>query len=158
VKVAFSLTRLLALAVVLFGTMAAAPQVRDSDFRVTDIKAQLLYERSGKLSVDLTGTPDFAIWNTVIGEGSAEEPADDVLVSAVISGPEERNLTVPLTLTALDAKGKVLASRTMTRILAGKVYVRSILLKDVGCAGLIRLEARLGASVRREKIEMDCGE
>lgn len=146
------------LAAILLGSLAAAPPVRDSDFRVTDIKAQLLYERTGKLSVDLTGKPDFAIWNTVIGEGSADEPADDVLVSAVIAGPEEASLAVPLTITAFDAKGKVLSTRTMTHILAGKTYVRSILLRDVGCAGLIRLEARLGASVRREKIEMDCGE
>jgi len=152
------ITRLAALTAILAGSLAAAPPTSDADFRVTDIRAQLLYEHSGRLSVDLTATPDFAIWNTVIGEGSAEEPADDMLVSAVISGPDEANLTVPLTIIVRDAKGKVLASRMFTPLLAAKTYVRSVLVRDAGCAGMIRMEARLGKSVHRENIEMACGE
>jgi hypothetical protein len=147
-----------ALAAILLGLAANQAPAHDKDFRVSDLRAQFLYERSGTLSVDITDNPRFNVFNSVIGEGSAAEPASDLLVSAVVTGPDERILTVPLVITVRNEKGKLVASRTITRILAGKAYVRSILLKDVGCAGPLGLEARLGKSVRREKINMLCGE
>lgn len=155
---AFGLKKGLTLAAILVTSVAAAPETRDSDFRVADIKAQLLYERSGTLSVDLTATPDFAIWNTIIGAGSALEPANDILVSAVVSGPGEHNLGTPLTIKVRDERGKVIGSRTFATGLADKTYVRSLLLQDVGCAGELKIEAQLGQSVRRETLDMMCGE
>jgi len=146
------------LTAVLLGSLGASPPIRDSDFKVTDIRAQFLYERTGTLSVDLTATPDFAIWNTVIGEGSAKEPADDLLVSAVVSGPGQWTLTTPLVITVRGENDKVLASRTITNGFADKTFVRAVMAKDVACVGPIQLEARLGKSVRQETLNMACDE
>ena len=137
---------------------ASAQEAGDGDFRVVDIQARLLYEQSGALSVDISDNPDFTAWNTIIGEGSASENANDLLITAVIRGPGEHNLDAPLTITARDATGKVLATRTVKTILAETATYLSMVVYDAGCAGTMRLEARLGQSVRREEISLDCGE
>ena len=148
---------LFALALVL-PAAASAQEAGDGDFRVVDIQARLLYEQSGALSVDISDNPDFTAWNTIIGEGSASENANDLLVTAVIRGPGEHNLDAPLTITARDEDGKVLATRTVKTILAETTTYLSMVVYDAGCAGTMRLEARLGQSVRREEISLDCGE
>jgi hypothetical protein len=137
---------------------AQDPAFRDAQFRVADIEARLLYEASGALSADMSADPEFAGWNTIIGEGSALEPANDLLVTAVIHGPGEHNLGTPLILTARDARGRVLGRRRIPQMLAGARTYRSLLLQDVGCAGTIRLSAQLGTSVRTEDIALPCGE
>lgn len=137
---------------------AAASDFQDVDFRVTDIRARLLYEQSGGLSVDISDTPDFFAWNTVIGEGSALENANDLLITAVISGPGEHNLGLPLIITIRDVEGKVLANRRIDHILAETTTQFSLILYEQGCGGEISLEARLGRSVRVEEISLDCGE
>src|SRR5262245_25645280 len=53
---------------------------------VEDIRVQLFYERSGKLSEDFTKVKDVSFWNTTIGEGTAKEPANSFLVSIVLRG------------------------------------------------------------------------
>ena len=138
--------------------LEAQEEPSDRDFRVTDIRARLLYEASGNLSVDISDNPRFTAFNTVIGEGDAEENASDLLVTALVEGPAEHNLTVPLILTARDARGRVLGNRRFEGILAGRRTQRSLLLHDVGCAGAIRLTAELGASRRSEEVRLPCGE
>ena len=137
---------------------AHAQEFQDSNFRVSDIEVRLLYEQTGTLSVDLTDHPEFATWNTIIGAGSALENANDVLVSAVIGGPGQHNLETPLVIIIRDADGKTVAERIVQGMLAETRTVRSIVLYDVGCAGLLSLEARLGRSVRAEEISLPCGE
>ena len=52
--------------------------------KIEAIRMQLFYETTGTLSADITPTPDS--WaNTVIGEGAAKEPANDIMVSVVLS-------------------------------------------------------------------------
>jgi hypothetical protein len=139
-------------------TPAENRPVRDSDFRIVNIEARLLYERSGRLSVDVTADPKPALWNTIIGEGSAEENADDLLVTAVVAGPGEHSSQAPLTITAMDARGKILGTRRIGGMLLQSRTYRSLLLHDVGCAGTLKLTAQLGASRRTETIELACGE
>jgi hypothetical protein len=139
------------------GADARAP----AQVKLADIRIQFLYGTSGSLSEDLTKTPDFAIWNTIIGEGGAKEPADDLLVSAVLTSPETEVNTGPLTLTVYTAEGKpkVLGRHVFTGALMqhGQV-VQSMLLHDATCAGLITVEATYGRQRRTAKIDMACGE
>ena len=151
-----ALTALLAMAPI--AQQAYAQEHRDADFRVSDIEARLLYEQTGTLSVDLSDHPEFAAWNTIIGAGSALENANDLLVSAVIEGPGQHNLETPLVITVRDADGKTIATRTVAGMLTETKTVRSIILYDVGCAGLLSLEARLGRSMRAVEIWLRCGE
>jgi hypothetical protein len=150
--------RTVALLLALAAQPLCASNVGGSDYRESEIQARLLYEQTGSLSVDLTAHPEFAVWNVIIGEGSAIENADDLLVSAVIDGDEESNSRTPLIITVRDAHGKVIVSHKFKGMLLEKKTVRSILLHEVGCAGELHIEARFGVSVRNETISMDCGE
>ena len=42
---------------------------------VENIRVQLFYERNGELSEDITKVKDIILWNTIIGEGYAKQPA-----------------------------------------------------------------------------------
>ncbi len=145
-----------------FSTLSTAPAVAqdldDGDFSIADIEVRLLYETSGTLSEDVSDNPEFYLWNTIIGEGSAAEPANDVLVTARIEGPGEHNLGSPLTMVVRDEIGRTIAQRSIAYLYARSSTARSLFLDDVGCAGALTFEARLGNSVRTEEVTFDCGE
>jgi hypothetical protein len=149
---------LAALALIAGGARAQEPAYRDSNFRIADIRARLLLEETGVLSPDISDNPDFIAWNSIIGEGSAGENANDLLVTAILAGPGEHNLRTPLVLTVRNARGRVLATRSFPSMLAGRRTYRSILVHDAGCEGALTLTARLGSSVRTERVSLDCGE
>src|SRR5437764_8477089 len=107
---AFSLAALLVLASNLeaFVKSAAPPP-----FKITAIKAMLFFDEKGTFSDDLFTQPNLALWNTIIGEGSAGSPSNSTLVLVEVSGkynPDEAapNRKVDFTATA---GGKVLLKR-----------------------------------------------
>lgn len=55
-------------------------------YKITAVRAQLFYETLNKFSPDVLSTKKFALWNVFIGEGSAEGPASNVLITVQISG------------------------------------------------------------------------
>jgi hypothetical protein len=131
---------------------ASAPSV--GAFRM-----QLFYENSGRLSKDISPPVDFTGWNTVIGEGSAEEAANDLLVTVEVRGPPGEAVEQPLTLVA-RARGKILAQRRFDGLLTdvrGRTW-KALWLTDVGCAGRIEVTATIGRSTRKSAISLDCGE
>jgi hypothetical protein len=133
---------------------AAAPEPRVGAFRM-----QLFYENSGRLSKDISPPVEFTGWNTIIGEGSAEEAANDLMVSVEVRGPPGEFIEQPLTLVA-RAKGKVLARRSFDGLLTnvqGRTW-RALWLNDVGCAGRIEVTATIGRSTRKSELSLDCGE
>jgi hypothetical protein len=144
----------------LVGATVAPPksEFEDRHFRVADVEARLLYEKSGTLSEDITDNPNFWGFNVIIGEGSAKENANDLLVTAVIVGPGQHNLRSPLKLIARDESGKLISTRTIEDILVEPKTYRSMLLHEVGCVGTISLTAQLGQSVRTEEVQLGCGE
>jgi len=73
-------------------------------------------------------------------------------------GPGQRNTRAPLIITVRDHKGTVVATRRIPEMLLEKRTYRSLLLYDVGCAGVLSLTAQLGGSRRTEKINLACGE
>jgi hypothetical protein len=82
------------------------------------IRAQLWYPNTGRLSRDVLSDKNFVLWNTIIGEGSAEEPSLHTLVTVEIIGkPGEdtaaRSVEVVCELTKpIRGRKKLLASRT----------------------------------------------
>lgn len=134
------------------------PQFHDRQFRVADIEVRLLYEATGRLSADISDNPEFTAFNTIIGAGSAEENANDILVTAVIVGPGEHNLATPLIVTVRNEQGRVLARRRIGDMLVGERTFRSLVLYDAGCAGTVDISAQLGSSSRAERIALACGE
>jgi hypothetical protein len=136
---------------------AAAPALPAP--KVGAFRMQLFYENSGRLSNDISPPVEFTGWNTVIGEGSAEEAANDLLVSVEVRGPPGELIEQPLTLVA-RARGKVLAQRRFDSLLTnvqGRTW-KALWLNDVGCAGRIEVTATIGRSTRKSELSLDCGE
>lgn len=132
-------------------TTEAAPEV-------AGVEAMLLYEQSGKMSVNLAGNGYFTAFNSVIGEGSAQENASDMVIRAVIKAPEQTFSKIPLVITVYDNKGRVIQQRKIESLLLEKTTHRTMLLENGSCVGEITLEAKMGKSVKRETLNMMCGE
>ncbi|HEX8512113.1 MAG TPA: hypothetical protein VF688_03305 [Allosphingosinicella sp.] len=136
-----------------------APPTAPPAPKVGAFRMQLFYESSGRLSKDISPPVEFTGWNTIIGEGSAEEGANDLLVSVEVRGPAGEFIEQPLTLVA-RAGGKVLAQRRFEGLLTnveGRTW-KALWLNDVGCAGTIEVTATIGRSTRKSEISLDCGE
>lgn len=121
---------------------------------------RLWYEGTGRLSDNIAPPRKFHLWNTIIGEGDAEEVADDALFTIDLKSDGQQNIREPVVLTAVDSRGKVLASRTVPRPLTsanGNVTV-PLWVRDVGCAGTVVFTARMGSYNRSVKLEFGCGE
>ena len=139
-----------------FLVLAAAAQ----PIKLSDVRMHLFYEASGRLSPDLTREKDFAGWNVIIGAGSAEEPANDLLVVAELQSAAEEHTETPLRMSVTDGKGKVLASRRFDSILItgkGSAYL-PLWVRNAGCAGKLTVNVQFGSQRRSEVLEFHCGE
>ena len=121
---------------------------------------RLWYEETGRLSENIAPPRKFALWNAIIGAGDAEENANDALFTVDLKSIGEQNIRQTLTLTATDAKGKVLARRVMANLLTGEAgnVTAALWVRDVGCAGTVVFLARLGNSRRSVSLDFNCGE
>jgi len=133
-------------------------------FKITAIKAMLFFEEKGTFSDDLLTQPNLALWNTIIGEGSAGSPSNSTLVMVEVSGkynPDEAapNRKVDFTATA---RGKVLLKK-LADIRIGKdgKYYAAFWLYDTGC-DKVKLSARLTGQTQPSSmtntIPFACGE
>jgi hypothetical protein len=127
------------------------------------LTAQLYYKFSGKLSGDLlTRAEPFSGWNTVVGEGDAEEPAEDLLVVVTVSSANEQEafLEDKLELWVTNDKGKTIARRDFEGVLVpyqGSV-ANPLWLDSVGCAGRLVMHAKLRGEEKHAELRLDCGE
>ena len=134
------------------------------------IRAHLVYEETGRLSPDILSQPDFLAWNTIIGEGSAEEIANDLLVLVEVIGSTggEENIDGPLEISVRRGEGLTVgrpsgnanARRRFDSLLTsdqGRVW-KALFLPDVGCAGRLEIAATIGRSTRRATLDLVCGD
>jgi hypothetical protein len=124
-----------------------------------DVRMHLFYQHTGRLSADVSKIPDFAGWNVGIGEGGAEEPANDLLVVAEIRTSGEQFVDSPLRV-VVTAGGKELATRQFGSVLTseeGRAYL-PVWLRDVGCAGKIQVRVTFRKQTRSKVLELNCGE
>ena len=132
--------------------------------KIVAIRAQLFYDATGTFSQDVLSQKDLALWNTIIGEGSAGAASTSTLVTVEISG---RNVAVGATkveITATGNKGRLIQKR----LIAVDIYdertkfVAPFWLYDTGCEP-IKITARLiGVGTPRtavtKTIPFACGE
>ena len=137
----------------------------DSDFRVTDVKARLYYQGDGTFSsfdavADGPEAPASALWNTVIGEGSAAKPSSATLVLVRVSGPRgsARNATLHVV-----ANGP--STRLADRLISLKPFSDlpaawiPILLYDTGCERIeVTANIQGAQSAITKVIPFKCGE
>ena len=137
---------------------ASAPVVR-----ISAIEARLWYQFGGRLSKNLlAGKEPFAGWNTIIGEGSAEEPASDLLVDVLMTGggADEASIDDPLDIWVTNKAGKVLARRRVGNMLLPRegALHNPLWLQDVACAGKLTFHAKFRKQTRTASLSLDCGE
>jgi hypothetical protein len=149
------------LALVAISLAAPATAQRSTAPRIGQIRAQLYYEETGRLSGNIAPPTDFHAWNTIIGEGSAEEQARDILISVEVLGRGgQENIALPLDIVARGRGGRVLARRRIANMLTsnqGRVW-STLWLNDATCDGAIDIVATIGRSSARTQLGMDCGE
>jgi hypothetical protein len=153
--------KLSALAFALAGLVILAGPAGAQALKVGDIKVQLFYELSGTLSDDLTKQKNLSLWNTLIGEGDAKEPASSFLVSVVILGkPDSYDKQRAVSVVVTDKTKK---SVVMQRQFSGLAFdrsgrvVKALFVENRTCAS-IEITARSGDSVRTEALPFECGE
>lgn len=134
-------------------------------YKITAIQAKLFYYDKGTFSRNVLAKPDFALWNTIIGEGDAEGPSDSTLVLVEVTGESSEGERQPLRkveLTAL-AGGKVLLKRAIEVGLFSNdhKFYAAFWLYDTGCEP-VKLTARMvgqpQASLMSKTIPFNCGE
>lgn len=138
----------------------AAQAVAPAPVELGDIRMHLFYEETGRLSDDVSPPRNFAAWNTPIGGGEAEEPANGLLVVAEIRTDGQQNVRTPLRVTARNERGRLLADSRFIEMLtseAGRAYF-PLWLRDAGCAGIITVTATLGSQSKTESLTLHCGE
>ncbi len=122
-----------------FGTAHAA----GTPAQIERIGLQLFYLNSGTLSEDISPPSEFIAWNTIIGEGSAKEPADDALVTVHLRSTPGIGKFGTVKIVAKDGRGKIVGQRVAEPALTdenGRAAV-ALWLHDVGCAGKLTITA-----------------
>ena len=140
--------------------LAAAQAAAPVPVTIGDIRMHLFYEERGRLSDDVSPPRDFSAWNTTIGGGEAEEPANDLLIVTELITQGEQNVLTPLRVVARGERGRVLAERRYENMLtseAGRVYL-PLWIRDAGCAGIITVTATFRDQSKSETLSLNCGE
>jgi hypothetical protein len=140
--------------------VAKPPAKKPSATAIDHISMRLFYGYTGTLSPDISPPAQFIGWNSVIGEGDALEAVEDMLVTVHLRGKTDTANFAPVSITAIDGRGKIVGKRIAEPGKAsekGDVAV-ALFLHDIGCAGALKVTAKMGASVKSETINLDCGE
>ena len=152
-----NIIRLALAALLLAPSLASA-----ADVRIAEIRAYLWLERSGKLSGNLVGSKE-PLFNTIIGEGSAGEPANNLLVEIVIAGdrnsaPKHASAIVNLTQAGKGGQ-KSVTKKGLGGFLFGDsgMVHKSIFLENATCSAL-EIEVKVGKAAKSAKLDFQCGE
>ena len=139
--------------------VAQAPPANGTSHSLGRIEMRLWYTRTGRLSGNVAPPAKVTLWNTVIGEGDAQEAAHDAIATVEILSSRTDNFAPPLRIEA-QAKGKIVASRTVNNIVANTSgrSTEALWIPDIGCAGPVTVTARLGAHSKAITVRFDCGE
>ena len=143
-------------------SLLASAAASAADVRIAEIRAYLWLERSGKLSANLVGSKE-ALFNTVVGEGSAGEPASNVLVEIVLAGDKNSAPKYASAIVNLTQSGKGGQKSVTKKGLGGFLFGESgtvhkaLFLENATCAPL-EIEVKVGKAVKSAKLDFQCGE
>jgi hypothetical protein len=147
------------------------------EYKIFSIKAYMFYNQektyadtnniyAGAFSENLVDSPQAALWNVIIGEGSAKAYSEQTLIVTEVGLTSE---IIPVYRASLKikviAEGKTLLSETKDLMFfENKNYHYACLINDTGCNPLIitaeLVDARSGKSLGRleKTIPYGCGE
>lgn len=148
----------------LFCSNNAFSQAAKTGTKISAIHAQLFYEPTGKFSPDILAIKDFALWNTIIGEGSAEAASTSTLVTVEIRGKNRPVGSTKVEITATGDKGKLIQKKLIDVDIYDERtnFFAPLWLYDTGCTP-IKISARLigkgvPTTVVSKTIPFACGE
>jgi hypothetical protein len=161
--------RLFILTIIVSTMFISAFAQNKSNNKISDVKAFLIYEENGEMSKNIFDK-DFALWNVIIGEGSAEGHSNSTLVHVVISTDGKPSKIYPVLQFSAVSEGRKLVnySKTIEYLFpttgASKTFV-PFLLHDTGCQK-IRLTVKLVEKNKpkvvyqtvKKEIPFNCGE
>jgi hypothetical protein len=135
-------------------------------YRIVSIKAFLFFEHTGTLSENIIDNPKYgpgALWNSIIGAGSAGSPSHATMVIVEIAGkPRGYSNNIRVEFTAMKGdKVDVRRSQKIGGLNEMGHYFSALWIYDTGCAPLLLTAKLSGASdksVLEKKIEFSCGE
>ena len=140
----------------------AGHAAEDESVTLGSVTAQLYYKNSGRLSDDLlAGAEPFVGWNTIIGGGTAEEPADDLLVVVRLENAgEEAFLSENLRLWVTDVEGGIVAERNFDGLLVPQegTLANPLWIEDATCGGALVIHARFRGKETSGTLHLHCGE
>lgn len=145
---------------------AASPvnAANDTPPNITAIRAQLYYEGAGKFSDDVLVQKDLSLWNTIIGEGSADGASNYTLVTVEIRGKDVPVGAMKIQVEARDSKHKIIARQTsVVSLYDDKTHFYApLFLYDTGCDEIEVSAYLLGKGIKKRvvkaKIPFACGE
>ncbi|HRK74048.1 MAG TPA: hypothetical protein PLL64_07215 [Rhodothermales bacterium] len=140
--------------------------------KVSAIEARLFYNEdkemsevkvSGGFSENVIGNPDISLWNTIIGEGSAEGYSHQTIVVVTVSVKGASNQDQALQFTARAGNKVIKTEKRMFSVIGENTSHKLLfLLNDTGCeeisisASLVK--AGKSISSMNKKIPFTCGE
>lgn len=141
--------------------LLAAP-ASAADVKIGEIRAFIFLERSGTWSKNLVGSKE-PLFNTLIGEGPAGEPASTVLIDIAVTGDKNSAPKYASAIVNLIQSGKNGQRTTTKKGLVGFLFGESgvihkpLFLENATCAPL-EIEVKVGKAVKTAKIDFQCGE
>lgn len=127
--------------------------------QVDSIEAKVFLSYSATLSQNVAEGSGVNLWNTVIGEGEINEPANDVLIVVNVSADPGSFDAGTLTIEVTGHDGKLVASRKIEGLLIGpegKVS-KAVYIEDATCNEL-KVKASVGKSEKTVGVPFACGE
>jgi hypothetical protein len=129
---------------------------------LVSVKAMLYYTDTGKFSEDLISAPDLALWNTIIGEGSAKGPANSLLIVVEVAGDGGPNVyTSDKLVVAMQVQGKPPSRKQISHLVfspSGQ-HFEALWLDGIGCAGPVTITAQVNQQpLVQKKLDFQCGE
>jgi len=147
-------------------------QGKNVPYKIENIKARLYYNANksldpsnvaGTLSGNLIDNDSMALWNTIIGEGSAQGISNQTFVVVEIFGNPKDYVSRDIRLTVMNGK-KVVLKQTQTFAILDQNdrYFAAFLIYDTGCGDLTLTAEILNKQVVESKLKktiaFKCGE
>jgi hypothetical protein len=128
--------------------------------KIEAVQARFFYETTGVLSDNIAPPASFSAFNSMIGEGDAKQPANDLIVTVVLSADrKDVNADTPLSVVVKGKQGRIIAQRVFKDLFfKGDRLVKALFAPDAACLGHITIDAALGKESRTAAIDLDCGE
>ena len=135
---------------------------QESPYKIVNIKAYLYFENKGTFSENILDNPNFILWNTIIGEGSAKSSSNSTMVVIEINGNPLKHISQRIEFVAMENnKVKIKQILDFTINDNNDKYFAVFWLYNTGC-NPIKISAKILGQKDDNKIEttipFQCGE